>query len=132
MTYELTYYSPKQVQEKVQNDALAAYVEDPGVSGYGGLIFSEIIGFIVDKIQSESTQPVGTIIEIAAIIAHFIGKGKESIDASKARFWVNAAQSGKGIIEVHYSAYGTSGSYCILWDETSEELGFGAYPMARR
>ena len=132
VTYDLIYYSPKQVNEKVQKESLAAYTKGPGLDGFGKVLIGEAVGFLTGKTQKRAPAYFGRMIQIITIVVHLLEKGKACIDATRARFWVSASQSGKGVIEVHFSAYGTSGCYYILWDESGEQQGFGSYPMARR
>ena len=129
VSYELHYYSPSQVSEIVREEALSAYTQAPEMNSILKTVGEFVAGKIIER---KLPEEYNNMISIALLICEFIKWGKETADASRARFWLSASQDGKGIIEVQFSTYGASGTYYVLWDGTEEYHDWGAYPFARR
>ena len=129
VSYELHYYSPSQVSEIVREEALSAYTQAPEMNSILKTVGEFVAGKIIER---KLPEEYNNMISIALLICEFIKWGKETADASRARFWLSASQDGKGIIEVQFSTYGASGTYYVLWDGTEEYHAWGAYPFARR
>ena len=129
VSYELHYYSPSQVSEIVREEALSAYTQAPEMNSILKTVGEFVAGKIIER---KLPEEFNNMISIALLICEFIKCGKETADASRARFWLSASQDGKGIIEVQFSTYGASGTYYVLWDGTEEYHDWGAYPFARR
>ena len=125
LTRKVTYFSPTQTREYVENLAYSNFV---GTSSpekmLGGIAGSYLLNY-TDKLLT-STQ--GATLTAAIIWMQTYQHSAESI---RARQMIEIMNSGTGMVIVNFTIYGTQCVAYLPWDPNSRGGDYGIYPYAR-
>ena len=125
LTRKVTYLSPTQTREYVENLAYSNFI---GTSSpekmLGGIAGSYLLNY-TDKLLT-STQ--GATLTAAIIWMQTYQHSAESI---RARQMIEIMNSGTGMVIVNFTIYGTQCVAYLPWDPNSRGGDYGIYPYAR-
>ena len=125
LTRKVTYLSPTQTREYVENLAYSNFI---GTSSpekmLGGIAGSYLLNY-TDKLLT-STQ--GATLTAAIIWMQTYQHSAESI---RARQMIEIMNSGTGMVIVNFTIYGTQCVAYLPWDSNSRGGDYGIYPYAR-
>ena len=125
LTRKVTYLSPTQTREYVENLAYSNFI---GTSSpekmLGGIAGSYLLNY-TDKLLTPAQGATLT----AAII--WMQTYQHSAESIRARQMIEIMNSGTGMVIVNFTIYGTQCVAYLTWDSNSRGGDYGIYPYAR-
>ena len=125
LTRKVTYLSPTQTREYVENLAYSNFI---GTSSpekmLGGIAGSYLLNY-TDKLLTPAQGATLT----AAII--WMQTYQHSAESIRARQMIEIMNSGTGMVIVNFTIYGTQCVAYLPWDSNSRGGDYGIYPYAR-
>ena len=125
LTRKVTYLSPAQTREYVENLAYSNFI---GTSSpekmLGGIAGSYLLNY-TDKLLTPAQGATLT----AAII--WMQTYQHSAESIRARQMIEIMNSGTGMVIVNFTIYGTQCVAYLPWDSNSRGGDYGIYPYAR-
>mgnify|MGYP002610992129 CR=1 FL=1 len=125
LTRKVTYLSPTQTREYVENLAYSNFI---GTSSPGKMLGGIAGSYLLNYTDKLLTPAQGATLTAAIIWMQTYQHSAESI---RARQMIEIMNSGTGMVIVNFTIYGTQCVAYLPWDSNSRGGDYGIYPYAR-